>query len=144
MARQLGCGQVPPRLFLHEFLKPRKEIKESLQARRVFEYECSPTIYPWSPVPTTIAHPLFATWWQEFHDHIFSEPVHSFCLELIPGFQQASEVTHLPSFFCQAYLSLLIMIFAIPCRIQCLLLGLGQLRIIQQAQFSLWDLNPQP
>jgi hypothetical protein len=23
MARQLGCGQVPPRLFLHEFLKPR-------------------------------------------------------------------------------------------------------------------------
>jgi hypothetical protein len=24
MARQLGCGQVPPRLFLHEFLKPEK------------------------------------------------------------------------------------------------------------------------
>jgi hypothetical protein len=24
MAQQLGCGQVPPRLFLHEFLKPRK------------------------------------------------------------------------------------------------------------------------
>jgi hypothetical protein len=23
MARQLGCDQVPPRLFLHEFLKPR-------------------------------------------------------------------------------------------------------------------------
>jgi hypothetical protein len=30
MARQLGCGQVPPRLFLHEFLKPREEIKESI------------------------------------------------------------------------------------------------------------------
>jgi hypothetical protein len=29
MARQLGCGQVPPRLFLHEFLKPREDIKQS-------------------------------------------------------------------------------------------------------------------
>jgi hypothetical protein len=45
MARQLGCGQMPPRLFLHEFLKPREEIKDSIQARRVFEYECSPTLY---------------------------------------------------------------------------------------------------
>jgi hypothetical protein len=36
MARQLRCGQVPPRLFLHEFLKPREDIKESMQARRVF------------------------------------------------------------------------------------------------------------
>jgi hypothetical protein len=25
MARQLGCGLVPPRLFLHEFLKPRED-----------------------------------------------------------------------------------------------------------------------
>jgi hypothetical protein len=31
MARQLGCGQMPPRLFLHEFLKPREEIKELMQ-----------------------------------------------------------------------------------------------------------------
>jgi hypothetical protein len=38
MARQLGCGQVPPRLFLHEFFKPKEDIKESLQAKRVFEY----------------------------------------------------------------------------------------------------------
>jgi hypothetical protein len=36
MARQLGCGQMLPRLFLHEFLKPREEIKDSIQARRVF------------------------------------------------------------------------------------------------------------
>jgi hypothetical protein len=28
-----------PRLFLHEFLKPREEIKESLQAKTVFEYQ---------------------------------------------------------------------------------------------------------
>jgi hypothetical protein len=59
MVRQLGCGQMPPRLFLHEFLKPREEIKESIQARRVFEYQCSPTMYTWLFTPITIAHPLF-------------------------------------------------------------------------------------
>jgi hypothetical protein len=111
MARQLGCGQVPPRLFLHEFLKPREEIKESLQAKRVFEYQCSPTIYTWPFIPTSIAHPLFISWWQELHDHIFNEPVHSFCLELMPDFQPTSEVMHLPFFFCQACPSLLTMIF---------------------------------
>jgi hypothetical protein len=96
MARQLGCGQVPPRLFLHEFLKPREEIKENLQARRVFEYQCSPTIYtPWPFVPTSIAHPSFISWWQELHDHTFNEPVHYFCLELMPDFQLISEVMHL-------------------------------------------------
>jgi hypothetical protein len=56
VARQLGCGQVPSRQFIHEFLKPREEIKENMQARRVFEYQCSPTIYPWSFVPTSIVH----------------------------------------------------------------------------------------
>jgi hypothetical protein len=91
MARQLGCGQVPPRLFLHEFLKPREEINEALQARRVFEYQCSSTVYaPWPFVPTTIAHPSFTSWWQEFHDHIFNEPAHSLCLELMPDFQPIS------------------------------------------------------
>jgi hypothetical protein len=28
MTRQLGCGQVPPRLFLHEFLKHIEELKK--------------------------------------------------------------------------------------------------------------------
>jgi hypothetical protein len=84
---------MPPRLFLHEFLKPREEIKEMAQSRRVFQYECSPTIYTWPFTPTTIAHPTFNSWWQEFHDHIFSEPVHSFCLELMLDFQPTSEVT---------------------------------------------------
>jgi hypothetical protein len=126
MARQLGCGQVPPRLFLHEFLKPREEIKENLQARRVFEYQCSPTVYTWPFVPTSIAHPSFISWWQEFRDHNFSEPVHSFCLELMPNFQPTSEAMHL-SFFSQACRSLLIMIFAI---LQCLPLQLGQFLIM--------------
>jgi hypothetical protein len=98
MPRQLGCGQMPPRQFLHEFFKPREEIKDSIQARRVFEYQCSPTIYTWPFTPTTIAHPLFISWWQEFHDHIFSETVHSFCIELMPDFQPTSEVMHLFTF----------------------------------------------
>jgi hypothetical protein len=93
VARQLGCGQMPPRLFLHEFLKPREVIKESMQSKSVFDYECSPTIYTWPFTPTTVAHPTFNSWWQEFHDHIFSEPVHSFCIELMPDFQPISEVT---------------------------------------------------
>jgi hypothetical protein len=84
-----------PRLFLHEFLKPREEIKENLQARRVFEHQCSPIVYTWPFVPTSIAHPSFISWWQEFHDHIFSEPVHSFCLKLMPDFQPILEVMHL-------------------------------------------------
>jgi hypothetical protein len=96
MARQLGCGQVPPRLFLHEFLKPREDIKESLQAKRFFEYQCSSTVYAPRPFVTiTIAHPSFTSWWQEFHDHTFNVPVHSLCLELVPDFQPISEVIYL-------------------------------------------------
>jgi hypothetical protein len=49
---------VPPRLFLHEFLKPREDIKDSTQAMRVFEYKCSTTVYAPRPfVPITIGHP---------------------------------------------------------------------------------------
>jgi hypothetical protein len=59
MARQLGCGQVPPRLFLHEFLKPGEDIKESIQAKRAFEYKCSTTIYAPMPfVPITIVRTM--------------------------------------------------------------------------------------
>jgi hypothetical protein len=88
MARQLECGQVPPRLFLHEFLKPREDIKESMQARMIFEYKCSTTFYaPRAFVRITLAHPSFIPWWQEFHDHIFNVPVHPLCLERMPDFQ---------------------------------------------------------
>jgi hypothetical protein len=93
MARQLGCGQVPPRLFLHEFLKPREDIKESIEATRIFEYKCSMTIYTPKPfVPIIFTHPSFILWWQELHDHIFNMPVHPLCLELMPDFQPTSEV----------------------------------------------------
>jgi hypothetical protein len=87
---------VPPRIFLHEFLKPIEKIKETLQARRVFEYRCSSTVYaPWPFVPTSTSLPSFTSWSQESHDHIFNEPVHSLCLELMPDFQPISEVMYL-------------------------------------------------
>jgi hypothetical protein len=82
------------------------------------------------------------SWWQEFHDHIFSEPVHSFYLELMPDFQPTSEVTYLSLPFDQTFL-LLTMILITPCRIQCLPLEPGQSFIMQYIQFLLWDLNPQ-
>jgi hypothetical protein len=87
------CGQVPPRLFLQEFLKPREDIKESIEARRIFEYKCSTTIYtPKTFVPITFAHPSFILWWQELHDHIFNMLLHPLCPELMPDFQPTSEV----------------------------------------------------
>jgi hypothetical protein len=104
MARQLGCGQVPPRLFLHEFLKPREDIKESMQARRIFEYKCSKTFYAPKPfVPITVAHPSYIPWWQELHDHIFNTLVHSLCLELMLDFQPTSEVICSSPFFTSVF-----------------------------------------
>jgi hypothetical protein len=105
MGRQLGCGQVPPRLFLHEFLKLREDIKESIQAKKVFEYKSSTTVYAPRPfVPITTAHPSFTSWWQELHDHIFNVLVHPLCLELMPDFHPTSEVIYLfPSFLIMSF-----------------------------------------
>jgi hypothetical protein len=112
MARKLGCGQVPPRLFLHEFHKPREDIKEPMQARRVFEYKCGTTVYAPKPfVPITVTHPFFIPWWQELHDHIFNVPVHPLYLELMPDFQPTSEVICSSPYF-QSCPSLLIMILS--------------------------------
>jgi hypothetical protein len=36
MARQLGCGQMHPRLYLLKFLKPREDIKESPASKKDF------------------------------------------------------------------------------------------------------------
>jgi hypothetical protein len=100
MARQLRCGTVPPRLFLHEFLKPKEDIKESMQAKRVFEYKCSTTVYAPRPfVPITVTHTSFIPWWQELPDHIFNVPVHPLRFELMPDFHPTSEVIYLSSSF---------------------------------------------
>jgi hypothetical protein len=138
MARQLGCGQVPPRLFVHEFLKPREDIKESIQAKRVFEYKCSTTVYAPRPfVPVTITHPFFVPWWQKLHDHTFNVLVHPLCLELMPDFHPTSEVIYSsPPFYIyfQSCFSVLIMIFVIFCRIQYLPHLPGQSPITLKAQ----------
>jgi hypothetical protein len=126
MSRQLGCGQVPPRLFLDEFLKPKEKIKENLQARRVFEYQCSSTVYACPYAQTTIAHPSFTLWWQEFHDHLFSEPVHSFCLELMLDFQPTSEVIYLLFLFSNMSFSTNHGPLPLLYRTQCLPLELGK------------------
>jgi hypothetical protein len=113
MARQLGCSQVPPRLFLHEFLKPRENIKESIQAKRVFEYKCSSTVYAPRPfVPITVTHPSFTSWWKELHDHIFNVPVHPLCLETMPDCHPTLEVINLFFPLSQSCLSLLIRILS--------------------------------
>jgi hypothetical protein len=141
MARQLGCGQVPPRLFLHEYLKPREDIKESMQAKRVFEYKCSTTVYAHRPfVLITVTHLSFTPWLQELHDHIFNVPVQPLCLELMPDFNPTSEVIYLfpsfsiiPLFTDQA--------FVIFCRIYHLPHLPGQSPIILKAQSLPWDIN---
>jgi hypothetical protein len=93
-----------PRLFLHEFLNPREDIKESIEARRIFEYKCSTTFYAPKPfAPITLAHPSFIPWWQELHDHIFNVQVHPLCLELMLDFQPTSEVISSPPFLTSAF-----------------------------------------
>ena len=37
VARQFGFGQLPPRLFFKDVLKPREDISEVLEAGRVFQ-----------------------------------------------------------------------------------------------------------
>jgi hypothetical protein len=87
-------------------------------------------------MPITLVHLSFTYWWQEFHDHIFSVPMHPICFELMPDFQPVSEVTCLsPFYICfQSHSFLLIRIHYFFCRIQYLPLGLGQFLITLQAQ----------
>jgi hypothetical protein len=85
-------ARCPQDCFCMNSSSPERKIKELIQTSRVFQYVCSPSVYTWPFIPTTVAHPTFNSWWQEFHDHIFSEPVHLFRTELMPDFQPTSEV----------------------------------------------------
>jgi hypothetical protein len=60
----------------------------------------------------------------------------------MPDFQPISEVINLFFPFSQSCSSLLIRFFAIFCRIQCLLLVLGQSPTTLQVQSLPWDLIP--
>jgi hypothetical protein len=93
VARQLGFGQLPPKLFFSEMIRPREEIKEELQAKRVFELGWDMPTYE-LPLFQLIelAHTSFVFWWQEWHSHIFNTSVHPLCQDLNPQFNSDSEV----------------------------------------------------
>jgi hypothetical protein len=65
-ARQLGCGQLPPRLFFSTIIRFREVFTDRIEANKVFELGC--TLPTYEPSPFGIieaAHPLFSSWWQE-------------------------------------------------------------------------------
>jgi hypothetical protein len=82
-ARQLGCGQLPPRLFLSRIIRFREVIRDGIEANKVFELGCTLPIYePYTFGLIEAAHPLFSSWWQEWQAHIFNIPVHPICQDL--------------------------------------------------------------
>ena len=102
-ARQLGCGQLPPRLFFSTIIRFREVIKDGIEANKVFELGCTLPMYEPSPFGIIeAAHPLFSSWWQEWHAYIFNIPVHPLCQDLQPQFAPNSEVISLHSiiFLC--------------------------------------------
>ena len=100
VARQLGCGQLPPKFLFSTIIKSREAITEGMEAKKVFELGWELPIYEPSPFGLIdAAHPLFVSWWQEWHAHIFNIAVHSLCKNLQPDFASDSEVISLcPSF----------------------------------------------
>jgi hypothetical protein len=94
-ARQLGCGQLPPKLFFSEMIRPREELKDSIQQIRIFELTKNLPRYEPSPFSIIdIAHPTFSAWWHDWHSHLFKMPVHPLCQKLNPDFESDSEVLH--------------------------------------------------
>jgi hypothetical protein len=76
-ARQQGCGQLPPKLFFSTIIRFREVIKNGIEGNKVFELGCTLPTYEPSPFRLIEApHPLFSSWWQEFHAHFFNIPVH--------------------------------------------------------------------
>jgi hypothetical protein len=95
-ARQLGCGQLPPRLFFSNIIRPREKILDRIEAIKVFELGWDLPTYEPSPLGLIEAtHPLFVSWWQEWHTHIFNTPMHPLCQDLHPQFASDSEVIFL-------------------------------------------------
>jgi len=66
VARQFGLGQLPPRLFFRNTLKPREGISEIMEASRVFQLGSdlpSLCLHEWTRA--TFSSNLFDSWWQE-------------------------------------------------------------------------------
>jgi hypothetical protein len=93
VARQFGLGQLPPRLFFSNLLRPRESTTEGIEASRVFRLGTdllSFHLEEWSRA--TFSSSLFDSWWQGWHSHLFCGPAHARCMALDEDFSSDSEV----------------------------------------------------
>ena len=144
VARQLGCGQLPPKLFFSEMVRPREEFKEKLEYKRVFELGWNLPSYEPSPFAIIdIAHPTFSSWWQNWHSYLFKTSVHPLCQKLEADFESDSEVITL--IFSPLYSAFIHVLTKYHLnRILSLPLPPGKSHIILLVQNLLWDGRLQP
>ena len=93
VARQFGLGQLPPRLFFENILKPREDVSDVLEASRIFQLGSdlpSFSLHDW--VIASFSSSLFDICWQEWRSHLFCGPVHPLCIALDEEFASGSEV----------------------------------------------------
>jgi hypothetical protein len=80
VAHQFGLGQLLPRLFFMNTLKPREGISEPMEALRVFQLGLDlPTFHLHEWAKATFSSSLFDSWWQKWHSHLFYSPIHPNC-----------------------------------------------------------------
>ena len=93
VARQFGFGQLPPQLFFKDILKPREDIKEVLEAGRVFQLGSdlpSLCLHDW--IRVSLSSTLFDSLWLEWRSHLFYRSVHPLCIALDREFASDGEV----------------------------------------------------
>jgi len=86
-----------PKAFLFNNYKVQRG-DQGYKAKKAFKLGC--TLPTYEPSPFGIieaAHPLFSSWWQEWHAPIFNVPLHPLCQDLEPQFAPDSEVISLYS-----------------------------------------------
>ena len=94
IAHQFGLGQLHPRLFFKDILKPREGMSEAMEDFRIFQLGSNlPSLhrYEWTRASFTLH--LYNFWWQEWHSHLFCRLVHPSCMALDKDFAFDSEVT---------------------------------------------------
>jgi hypothetical protein len=92
-ARQFGLGQLPPKLFFADKLKPREAISSGVEFSRILQLEQSlpfEIIRAWNCQPFSSS--AFTVWWQEWSQHLFNSSVASHCFTLESDFQATPEV----------------------------------------------------
>ena len=93
VARQFGLGQLPPRLFFENILKPREDVSDMLEASRIFQLGSdlpSFSLHDWARA--SFSSNLFDSWWQEWRSHLFCGQVHPLCIALDGEFASDSDV----------------------------------------------------